>query len=150
MDVAGDAVFVKGIARFTESCRDFTTMWPEIVEDFQQIELEQFATEGARSGNPWAPLSASYERWKMKNFPSSTTLVLTGEMRMAMTNGLMVDAEPMRLEMRPSLDKTIYHQRGTAHMPKRKVVDLTDSDKARWVRTIQRYLVDRATEAGLR
>lgn len=150
--VLGDRVLVRGLSRFGDAARDFMPVWPEILQDFQRIEAEQFSSEGARAGKVWPPLSVSYKEWKDKWFPGQPKLVLTGTLKMEMTEGLTVEAEPLRLAMYPALRAEVagWHQKGTARMPARKVVDLTEADKLGWIRMIQRYLVDKATEAGLR
>ena len=146
----GDAVLARGISRYGDAVRDFSPVWDQIRNDFHRIEGEQFATEGARSGSPWAPLSPTYEAWKQKHFPGRPILQLTGMMwgEFGVGVGMQTTIEPMKLTMTPSMQRAIYHQQGT-RMPRRKVVDLTEEDKMGWMKMIHNYVYDKAKEAHL-
>lgn len=147
----GDAVLARGISRYGDAVRDFSPVWDQIRNDFHRIEGEQFATEGARSGSPWAPLSPTYEAWKQKHFPGRPILQLTGMMwgEFGVGVGMQTTIEPMKLTMTPSMQRAIYHQQGTRTMPRRKVVDLTEEDKMGWMKMIHNYVYDKAKEAHL-
>ena len=148
--VLGDDVLVRGLSRFADDCKDFSPVWPDIEQNFKSIEVEQFTSQGIRGGSQWPPLSPSYAEWKRHNFPGKPVLELTGEMKFMMTEGLTIYPEPMRLWMGPQLDRAYWHQHGTSRMPARPIVALTELDKMGWVKMIQKYLVDKATEEGLR
>ena len=147
----GDVVLARGISRYGDAVRDFSPVWDQIRNDFHRIEGEQFATEGARSGSPWAPLSPTYEAWKQKHFPGRPILQLTGMMwgEFGVGVGMQTTIEPMKLTMTPSMQRAIYHQQGTRTMPRRKVVDLTEEDKMGWMKMIHNYVYDKAKEAHL-
>lgn len=150
VDVFGDEQVVRGLSRFADACSDYTPVWPEIRDSFVEIEREQFDSQGSRSGQTWAALKPSYQAWKEKHFPGRPILELTGDMKFAMTEGVQANMEPLRLELGPIPTRATWHQHGTSRMVDRPPVVLTEEDKREWVRTIQRYLVDKATEEGLR
>jgi hypothetical protein len=147
----GDVVLARGISRYGDAVRDYSPVWDQIRNDFHRIEGEQFDSQGARGGNPWAPLSTSYEAWKQKHFPGMPILQLTGMMwgEFGVGVGMQTTIEPMKLTMTPSMQRAIYHQQGTRTMPQRKVVDLTEEDKMGWMKMIHNYIYDKAKEAHL-
>lgn len=147
----GDVVLARGISRYGDAVRDFSPVWDQIRIDFHRIEEEQFSSEGARSGHPWAPLSPTYEAWKTKHFPGRSILQLTGQMwgEFAVGVGMQTEITPMKLTMEPSMQRAVYHQQGTRTMPQRKVVDLTEEDKMGWIKMIHNYIYDKAREAHL-
>jgi phage gpG-like protein len=48
------------------------------------------------------------------------------------------------MEVGTVVNFAIYHQKGTSKMPARPLIQLTDEDKKRWVKYIQKYLVKQA------
>jgi len=150
----GDVVLARGISRYGDAVRDFSPVWEQIREDFHRIEGEQFDTEGARSGSPWAPLSPTYAAWKQKHFPGKQVLQLTGMMwgQFGVGVGMMTTVEPMKLTMEPSgVPYAGIHQQGSpsTNLPRRRVVDLTEEDKMGWMKMIHNYVYDKAKEAHL-
>lgn len=101
---------------------------------------EQFATEGARGGGKWQPLSAPYKAWKNVNFPGRPILVQGGGMKGAMLNPLSINASSMGLVYEPPSDLAAVHQGGEGHMPQRRMVQLTAGDRRGWERTILTWI----------
>ena len=75
------------LSRFGEGIGDFTPLWVETGGLFKQDMAAQFATEGATSGDEWAPLSDAYAAWKEKHYPGRTIGWLTGALMQSMTGG---------------------------------------------------------------
>src|SRR3989304_2963583 len=102
--ILGDVVLARGISRYGDSLRDFSPVWDLIRNDFHRIESEQFDSQGGRAGNPWQPLSPTYEAWKRKHFPGMPILQLTGMMwgQFGVGVGMQTTIEPMKLLMEPS------------------------------------------------
>lgn len=150
--IAGDVVLSEGLSRFADACTDYSPVWPDISDDFTRISEEQFDSQGARGGSQWTELSESYGKWKAKHFPGLPLLELSGQLRRSMTSELQIDAQPMKLWMGPLLPRATWHQQGIPanNLPSRPVVSLNETDILSWVRMIQAYLVDKATEEGLR
>lgn len=150
--IMGDVVLARGLSRFGEGIRDFSPVWKQIHDDFLRIEGEQFKTEGARSGNPWAPLSPSYAAWKAKYFPGLPILQRTGQLfgQLAFgSSGLVVEVEPLRLLMYPTAYYAAIHQQGSpmTGMPARPPVALTEDDKMGWMKMLHNFVYDKAREA---
>lgn len=151
VSVAGNVVLARGIERFTEGISDFRPAFEEMRTDFMQVETEQFATEGGRSGQPWPPLSPTYAAWKAKHYPGAPILQLTRTMlaQLSAGTGMQIDMQPMSLRMTPLVPWAKWHQTGTARMPARPPVVLTETDKTRWMKILHRYVYNKAKEAGL-
>jgi hypothetical protein len=149
----GEVVLARELSRFGDSVRDFRPVWSEIKADFHRIEAEQFDSQGARSGNPWAPLSPNYAAWKAKVAPGQPTLRLSNQMwsQFALGKGMYASLEPMRMELSPLTQYPTFHQRGSpkTHLPQRKVIDLTEDDRMRWMKMIHEYVYTKAREARL-
>lgn len=149
--VMGEDVLVRALSRFGEGVRNFTPVWEQIHLDFVQIEEQQFATQGGRGGAQWPALSPSYAAWKEKHFPGMPILQLTRAMwsQFAVGTGMLIDIKPMSLRMAPTLTYPQWHQRGTGRMPARKVVQLIEDDKMRWMKLLHNYVYDKARGANL-
>jgi phage gpG-like protein len=148
-EVLGDVVLSRGLSRWGESIENFLEVWIQIRDDFFEIERQQFGTQGARGAIPWAPLSLSYDRWKRKYYPGQPILQRSGFLFGQMTGGLAAEFTEKSLRMYPTVPYGVYHQRGTARMPARPVVSLTEDDKMRWMKMIHRFVFQKAKEAGL-
>ena|SRR3989304_4638249 len=147
--IMGDVVLSRGLSRWGENIQNFTEVWVQIQDDFFQIESEQFSSQGARSGMPWAPLSLNYNAWKQRYYPGQPILQLTGELANEMTGGLISEITEKSLRMYPTLPRAAYHQRGNPRLPARPVVQLTEDDKMRWMKLIHRFVYEKAREEGL-
>lgn len=82
---------VKELDRALTSARgdleDLRPVWPAVERAFQNIEEEQFKSEGAkgRSG-AWKPLSRKYAEWKLKHYGDKPILQRTEKLYKAMTS----------------------------------------------------------------
>lgn len=151
--ILGDQVLARGFSRFGDKIQDFRPLWEDLKVDFHRIEDEQFDSQGARGGTPWAPLSPRYEAWKAKYFPGQPLLRLTGWMWgvFAVGTGMMYTTEPLRLKIEPPMSYAGIHQRGNprGNLPRRPVVVMTEADKENWVKRIHNYIYDKAKEEHL-
>jgi phage gpG-like protein len=151
--ILGDVVLARALSRFGEGISDFRPVWEQIRDDFVRIEGEQFDSEGSRGGEPWAPLSPTYEAWKQRHFPGQPIMRLTGQLwsQLAVGTGLYVELEPMTLRMYPTAFYAGIHQQGSplTGLPARRLVALTEDDKMGWMKMIQNYVYDKAREAQL-
>jgi len=66
---------------------DFVPFFERVVEpDFERIEAEQFASQGARGeGGAWKPLSPVYAAIKEANFPGKPIMQLRGRLKGSLT-----------------------------------------------------------------
>lgn len=118
LDTGDSARRLRGLAVALTDLRPFwPTARPVVVGWFRS----QYDSQGAWSGDPWAPLSARYAAWKRRAHPGRPLLVLTGAMRRAT---LAPDAtyEPTSMTLTVRDDKARYHQAGTRFMPARPLI----------------------------
>lgn len=114
---------------FASLILDLRPFWPKVIPLFIGWEAEQFASEGAYWGTPWAPLSPAYAARKAITHPGRGLLIADGDLRRGAS-------EPARHATRTSLTLTIkwrkrgkrramdpgWHQYGTQRMPARPLL----------------------------
>ena len=117
---------------------DMTGIFLRWGEDFRETQHGVFASEGAFEGRSrWEELSPRYREWKEANYPGQPILVLTGRMRSGLTDKEdsdhieEIDSTNFAIGVRS--DYAQFHQTGTGRMPQRKVIELTEPQKLRWV-----------------
>lgn len=128
------------------------TAFPAIVEDFQRMSANRFADNGPG----WAPLSPATIAMKTRAGYSQpdTTLVATGDLLYSLagdTEHSVREVTPDSIVMGTSLPYAKYHQegprqirvfgRGSATLPERRVIDVTEADAARWMAIVQAALI---------
>lgn len=140
IEVEIDNALVDGFKAIVEELKDVETGGPvekAILEPVAQLDrgqnIETFKSEGAKSGDPWARLTKKYARWKknvaprkLGSSPNAKKLVLTGEMKKALTT----QKHKNRIErirggvVEIGMDHHLgpHHQEGTDTMPARPPV----------------------------
>lgn len=157
MDIAGEIQFDRGISRFADGVTDYKPVWPVIEDDWYAEEKEQFQSEGAAGGQRWKLLSPDYLLWKMVHYPNAERILeRTGNLERSLTkagdpNGVCLEARKT-LTLGTKIPYAIYHQsiEPRTIMPRRPVIQLTESFKRGVMRQIQMYLVTMASECGFR
>jgi len=145
IETVGEERFIRGFNRYVADMEDFSEVFEELAEDFWEREEKVFNKEGS-------PLrfkeltSARYIAWKSKNYPGRKIMELTGRLKGSLTGTDQADSQDtVKIIRKKSAEfgsKVPYvhrHQMGTHGMPKREIVQLTDQDKVRWSRIIQRW-----------
>ena len=154
MEVAGDVVIDRGIARFAEGLADYRPIWPVVEDDFYAQEKDQFKSEGAEGGEKWATLAPDYAQWKEAHYPGKPILERTGDLVSSLTNSH--DPNAVLVEQRKALTLgtrlayAVFHQTGTKKMPARPEVQFREAFKRSVMHHIQTYLVQIATQQGFR
>lgn len=137
-----------------------------IADDFLRIEREQFDSEGARGGKEWAPLKAATLKTKPAGLP---IMVRSGKLEAALTSRSGAHMERLtgnEIELGVKSEFVPYaehHQSGTRGlrqqrqqdestpgMPRRPLIELTEADKLRWLKLIQRSIVIQERDASAR
>jgi hypothetical protein len=116
-----DARARRKLERLTLFVSDLRPFWPLVVPLFIEWMREQFESEGAFAGNPWAPLAPAYEAYKAVKYPGKPILQATGALRRAASNPSRRVA-PTSLTLTIHSDYLGYHQEGTSRMPARPLV----------------------------
>ena len=152
-EVEGDVQLARSFSRFGEGVEDMRPAFRQIMEAFFQIEKKQFASEGRYGSGGWESLSPTYALWKSRNFPGASILQRTRRMVLSLTgetSDTVKEMSPKNFRIGTKVPYAGYHQTGTSRMPRRPVIELTESDKREWIKIVQRWLVNMAKQAGLR
>lgn len=132
---------------------DWRPIWPEVGKVFYEIEAEQFATEGAAGGEKWTPLSKVYEKFKAVAYPGQPILQADEDLRESLVSPFGVNAiyraTEKELDIGSKDPKVLVHHRGSPkkHIPKRKVINLSEIQKRRIQKAVQAGLVRFVREA---
>ncbi len=147
VSVLGEMQLKRTIQGRIKAVSNWSPAFRLIAADFVKMEAQQFDAEGAFGGNPrWKPLSAKYAAWKARHFPGKPILQLKKKLKHVMTHP-KTDIAPLRLVLsflgyrRGSWDIPALHQTGTTKMPARKPINLTRSQRARWMKFFRRLLM---------
>jgi hypothetical protein len=140
----------KALEGFAATMVDLRPFWPLVVPITIAFFGEQFATEGAAGGAPWAPLAPSTIAEKARHGGGTSILVDTGQMRRAASR-------PSRIATPSSLTLTIedraigFAQDGTDRAPARPVIpdEMPISFEAELEAVADLYVADMARRFGL-
>lgn len=152
-EVDGVEVLNRAFNRTEGYIADFRNFAPAIAEEFYKAEVEQFRTEGAAGGSgKWTPLSRAYAKYKATKFPGETILRATGHMEASLTDRDALDAVFQATNDEIVLGtkdiKAVYHHRGRGRLPARPVISLSEAQKRRMQKAVQRQLVEFTRRAG--
>ena len=151
-EVSGEVQIARLFSRFGDGVEDISSPLEEIADDFFEVEQRLFDSEGGTGEHgAWAPLSPRYAAWKARAFPGRGILVAENRMKQSLTTRTgdsirKIDALELRVGTRIRSKKGGFpypaaHQTGTSKTPRRRVIDIAESDKRNWTRFVQRYLV---------
>lgn len=135
---------------FISDLRNFA---PGVATEFYSFENEQFESEGtAGASGKFAPLSKAYAEFKAQEFPGETILKATTHMFESLTRPDAADAiyiaQPDLLAFGTKDPKAIAHHRGLGNLPARPVISLSENQKRRLQKAIQRKLVEYTRQLG--
>ncbi len=143
VSILGEVQLNRALQGRIKAVSDWRPAWRRIAENYQAVEQQQFAAEGAAGGNPkWSPLSAKYAAWKSKHYPGAKLLTRTGKLARLMTHP-NVELQPLALTLGFAgyrvgrWDLPALHQTGTRKMPARKPINLTRRQKTAWMRILR-------------
>ncbi len=128
--VPGQEAFVTALQRFAESITDFTPFWfSYFLPTWFAYISQSYASQGGSTGSDWSPLSAAYAAWKAKRWPGQPIGVLTGRTRSSLTTlndpNAVLEMQPQAFAVGTKLDYPIFLQLGTARMPARPPMRIT-------------------------
>lgn len=130
---------------------EFKTIFEKIADEFYESQEKVFGAEGAFEGRArWAELSPRYRAWKEKNYPGMPILQLTGKMKSSLVGsgaeGSVYEVSNKELTVGTNVPYAIFHQRGTRRMPQRKIIEVTDRQKLRWVHIVHYFMMANVSE----
>lgn len=153
MEVAGEAIVSRAIGRFAGVTSDLRPAWRDIADDFLKVEERQFESAGAQgTGGAWQPLSPAYAAWKARNYPGMPIMQRSQRLFRSLSErnaDHIEESRPDELVLGTRVPYAGYHQVGAGALPQRRVIALNDTIRRRWMKFIQRYLVEEAKRQGL-
>ncbi len=157
----------RNLGRLSKGVKDLREPFEDIVDDFEEVETNQFRTLGLSESAGWAPLSPKYAAVKAKLWPGQPLLVASGRMRAALTGRTSDSVREIKpLELRMGVDDSAlpypkFHGSGTLQhferrtrteglsgMPRRPPIEFGEKVRKRWILIILRYLIGLARGAG--
>lgn len=149
LEVYGDTQFSRDLLRFRDRGMDMVPAFRSLADDFLDIGREQFGSQGGRSGG-WRPLSPTYLARKVADGHDPRILHRTLRLRRSLT---METADTIRrlapdeMFVGSRVPYGVHHQHGAprANLPQRRPVELSNADRVRWVKILQRYLIEGRT-----
>lgn len=148
LDVFGDVQFDRRLLRFQDHAADMTVPLTALAADFHDLETRQFASEGGSGSGGWAPLAPATVRDRIRHgFPGDHPILhRTGALEASLTDphaaGAVERVAPDSLFVGTNVSYARFHQTGTRRMPRRRPVEFTERDRRRWVKVLQRYIVE--------
>jgi phage gpG-like protein len=139
----GEEQIDRTLARFADNVDDARPAWEALADRFGKAEARQFRSEGAYGSGGWAPLSPRYAAWKQQHYPGRPILERTGRLKRDLTVrpfGIEV-IEPGFMVLGSALPYGEWHQAGGPNLPRRRPVELPESERREWVRVLQRFIV---------
>lgn len=152
-EVLGVEVLNRGFNRIEEHISDFRNIWPRVAQEFYTIEVQQFQSQGAHGASGrWAALSPAYAKYKAIAFPGQPILRATTGLFESMTSPDALDSifrmDAQEMTIGTQREGATAHQRGSGRMPARPIISLTEADKRRMQKAIQKGLVEFTRRAG--
>lgn len=139
----GEAQIDRTLARFADNVSDARPAWEALADRFAKAESRQFRSEGAYGSGGWAPLSPRYAAWKARAYPGKPILERTGDLKRSLTErpfGIEV-IEPGFMVLGSAIRYGEYHQSGGPNLPRRRPIELPESERREWVKVLQRFIV---------
>lgn len=141
LEIFGEAQFHRTLERFRSNVGDMRPAWGELRDRFLAAERRQFASEGAYGSGGWAPLSPPYAAWKAAHYPGKTILRRTDDLFTSLTEGPEIAImEASFMVLGSSVPYGRYHQGGEG-VPRRRPVELPESEREEWRRVMQRHIL---------
>lgn len=136
VDVDGHRELDLSLSKLGATVTNLEKHWPKVADVFYEIELDQFLSEGARTGRKWAPLTRAYSERKQLSqggFASGDNILrLTDALKRSLTergdSQGVYDSTPDSLTLGTTDPKALFHQRGTDKMAARPPIELIGKD----------------------
>lgn len=150
IEVLGDKIIERNFVRHAARAMNAMPVFEVLAERFLEIEKLQFESQGVSGSGGWTPLSATYLAEKVSQGYDPRILFRTHALFESLTHhdaeGSIRRITPEFMEVGTDLESeggyvyALAHQQGHG-VPVRKPVDLTEMERRRWMKTVQRYIV---------
>lgn len=152
-ELLGVPVLDRAFNRIDQFISDFRPVWPSVATEFYQIEEEQFQSEGGIGlSGKWAPLSPAYKKFKEIHFPGQPILRRDNALYESLTSSDALDSifipEKDQLTIGSKAPYARAHQKGLGRMPARPPISMSEAQKHRIQKAIQKELVAFTRQAG--
>lgn len=113
------------VERMRERAGDLVPAWEVVADWLAEQQRTQFGTDGARWGQPWAPLKETTLAGKRRRGQPPDILVAVSELRRSLTiRPLDIERlQPSTMVLGTRVPHAQFHQRGTSRMPARILLD---------------------------
>jgi hypothetical protein len=134
---------------------DASPAFEAIGDSFARVEKRQFSSEGAYGSGGWAPLSPTYAAWKQRHYPGKLTLAREGALEESLTRrpfGIDVVERQFAIFGSDVRSESGFpygraHQKGIpGRLPRRRPIDLPESIRRRWVKVLQRWIMENSLD----
>lgn len=144
--VDGEDQFFRSFKRLDANFDDLSPIWPDVRDEFWQIEKEQFDSEGSKGGGgKWQALSARYEIQKIARYGAGKKILeASGDLVASLTGnapGSYYMANAKEIAVGTTIPYGMYHHRGEGKLPKREVISFSEVQKKRLMKIIQGSLI---------
>lgn len=144
-EVAGEVQFSRALETIGTAPKDLSEPFEFMANEFYDTMSSVFAAEGAfEERTRWQDLSPAYGKWKTRYFPGRKILERSGRMRRSLTvrgdSDSILNIGREELQIGTKVPYAMKHQTGTRWLPMRKIVELTQAQKLRWVHILHSWL----------
>lgn len=134
---------VKRLTAIRDRLDDLRPAWRTALIYLRRATKEQFASQGGRSGDGWAPLTPAYAARKARIFPGKPILRATDAMfnsLIGQTENTVVEFDALEFTYGTRDPKARYHQDGTPRMARRRILTVTEEDRRQLRRIANAYI----------
>lgn len=146
IDSFGDQQIDREMLRFKGRSDNMRPVLSALADDFNDIMERQFATQGQYASGGWRPLSMRRILEKQRKGLDPRILHATHALRNSLTQrgapGSVRRVTADELRVGTEIDYAVHHQHGTRRMPRRRPVEFRALDRRRWIKALQRFLID--------
>lgn len=142
---------VKSLKAMAERLKNLRPAWQTVLAYLRRASEAQFATEGARSGSRWQPLSLAYAARKARRYPGQPILRASDAVFRSLvdrTADSIIEIEPQSLTYGTSRFYARFHQRGMGRNPRRQILAVTEQDRREIQKLVRLHLDNQSTLSG--
>lgn len=155
IEVYGDKLAEAELIGIGDRAADLRPLWPAVLEMMEEIEKEQFDTQGSRSGSPWPELSRETLLRKFRSGQNMMIMRATDALYDSLTGKTSHSVRTFGSDWAvfgSTLPQMAYHQdrNPSANYPERLPVDLTQQDSLEFAEIMLGYIVGTHGKHGIR
>lgn len=143
-DFYGEAQVDRVLGTMVARVKNAEPVFDALGDRLARAEARQFDSEGKYGSGGWVALSPAYGAWKARHYPGKPILEATGLLRESLTERPFgVDVVEAKFAIFGSgVPYGAYHQAGGNRLPRRRPLELPESERRMWAKTMQRWLQD--------